>query len=290
MTKRCALLSTDNLEDFFVYDEMLIPYFKEHGWVAEEVSWRNPQIDWDQYDVVIVRSTWDYQDDPEQFIAVLQIIENSSAVLENSFKLLTWNISKEYLKEIEAKQSPIVPSRWMNHFDYDYIANSFDFFATPELIVKPTVSANSDNTFRLTPQQLLAQKEQLSDIFSNRPHIIQPFISAIIGEGEYSLFYFGGEYSHCILKIPKEQDFRVQEEHGGRLKTVTPELQLQQAAQVTLATLPGHPLYARLDYVRSDKEFVLMEVELIEPSLYFNMDAASPKRFTDAFIQRHGEG
>ncbi len=290
MTKRCAFLSMCNLEDFYVYDEMLFPYFKEQGWIAEEVSWRDQTIDWNTFDVVIVRSTWDYQEDAELFLKVLQNIENSSAVLENSFNLMQWNISKTYLREIEAKGSPIVPSRWSDYFDYDFVANSFDFFGVDELIIKPTISANSDNTFRLSPQQLMQQKEQLQEIFNLRPHIVQPFIPAITSEGEYSLFYFGWRYSHTILKIPKAQDFRVQEEHGGQLKPVEPESDLSKAAEKTLSTLPEIPLYARLDYVRSGSGFVLMEVELIEPSLYFNMDESSPKRFTDAFIARYRQG
>jgi hypothetical protein len=109
----------------------------------------------------------------------------------------------------------------------------------------------------------------------------------IIHEGEYSLFYFNGAYSHAILKTPESNDFRVQEEHGGQLETVKPESQLKQAGKKTMQHLPEMPLYARIDFVRSDQnQLQLMEIELIEPSLYFNMDPKASERFAKAFEKR----
>jgi len=111
----------------------------------------------------------------------------------------------------------------------------------------------------------------------------------ILSEGEFSLFYFNGEYSHAILKTPKDNDFRVQEEHGGRLTTIEPETTLvEHASQCMKAISQLHqmPLYARVDFVRHQQGFALMEAELIEPSLYFNMDENSPLRFAQAFVKR----
>ena len=103
-------------------------------------------------------------------------------------------------------------------------------------------------------------------------------------EGEFSLFYFGDTYSHTILKTPKQDDFRVQEEHGGRLKKVEPEKALQKIGKEILDQLEPQPLYTRIDFVRTAEDgFALMELELIEPSLYFNMDPESPERFANVF-------
>lgn len=106
-------------------------------------------------------------------------------------------------------------------------------------------------------------------------------MDGIIKEGEFSLFFFGETYSHTILKTPKPSDFRVQEEHGGRLKLVkNPEENLMNSARKLLEKIDPLPLYSRMDYVRTNNHlFALMEIELIEPSLYFNMDPFSPKRF-----------
>ena len=155
-------------------------------------------------------------------------------------------------------------------------------------MIKPTISANSDNTFWLKKESFQAKKELLEDSLANRQLMIQPFIPAIVEEGEYSLFYFAGNYSHCILKTPKQGDFRVQEEHGGILKSIDPSQALFDAAQKALQTIPEKVLYARIDLVDYKDHFHLMEIELIEPSLYFNLDDKAAIRFAENFAEWMG--
>lgn len=288
--KRCAFLSMDNLDDFFSYDQMLFAPLKEQGWLAEEVSWRNQEVDWNQYDVVVIRTTWDYQGDVEGFRACLSRIESSSAQLQNSLKIVDWNISKQYLKDLQNQGIDIVPTLWFDSFSFAAIQAGFAQFDYPQLVIKPLVSANADHTYRLTAETLAAQADELARVFSARDFMLQPFLSGIVEEGEYSLFYFAGNYSHAILKQPKAGDFRVQEEHGGVLKSIQPTTEMLTCARHCMAAIPEDVLYARVDLVRYKNQFVVMEVELIEPSLYFNMDSESPQRFTDAFIEMFGQG
>jgi glutathione synthase/RimK-type ligase-like ATP-grasp enzyme len=288
--KRCAFLTMDSLDGFFAYDDMLFGPLSQHGWQVELVSWRKPNVDWDQYDIVVVRSTWDYQTDAAAFITVLAQIDASTARLENSLRLITWNISKDYLKDIQDQGISIVPTLWCQQFDAAKIAEAFNTFSTTELVIKPLISANADHTYRLSREKLLMQSQDLAKAFAMRPFMVQPFVPAIVEEGEYSLFYFGGRYSHCIIKMPKADDFRVQEEHGGTLRLIEPCEEMLTQGRHTMASLPDDALYARVDLVRFANEFVVMEIELIEPSLYFNMDPASPERFTAAFVESFGEG
>ncbi len=283
--KRCAFLSMDSLEDFFSYDQMLFEPLKTVGWLAEEVSWRKPDVDWNNYDAVVIRTTWDYQDDVEGFMACLQRIEASSAQLQNSLKIVEWNISKSYLKDLQNQGINIVPTLWFDSFSLSEIRAGFDYFNSPQLVIKPLISANADHTYRLTPESLVQQADDLKAIFASREFMLQPFLNGIVDEGEYSLFYFAGHYSHSILKQPESGDFRVQEEHGGRLSSIQPCEDMLTTARHSLAALPEDVLYARIDLVRHKKEFVVIEIELIEPSLYFNMDSDSPQRFVDAFIE-----
>ncbi|MCF2949091.1 hypothetical protein L0668_13295 [Paraglaciecola aquimarina] len=288
--KRCALLTTDNLEDFFVYDQMLIEPLKQYGWLAEEVSWRNRRIDWSVFDVVIIRSTWDYQQFCEEFLTCLREIDASSAQLENSLKVVEWNISKAYLKDLQNQGVSIVPTLWFESFDYAKITSGFEHFSTQEMVIKPLISANADFTYRFTRDSLVGLNNELSDVFSDREFMLQPFLPGIIDEGEYSLFYFDGNYSHAILKKPKSGDFRVQEEHGGQLETIQATEDMLTVARHSLAALPDDVLYARVDIIRHKHEFVVIEIELIEPSLYFNMDPESPQCFVDAFVTKFGKG
>lgn len=282
--KNCAFLSMDSLEDFDCYDHLLFEPFAERGWTVEEVSWRDKQVDWNQFDAVVVRSPWDYQKDPEAFFEVLQDIDRSSASLENKLDLIRWNIDKTYLRDLEKIGIEIVPSIWEKTFSSQRYREFFDELGADEIIIKPTISAGADDTFRIRQKDSTQYIDELASLFDDRPFIVQPFMPYIIEEGEFSLFYFGDMYSHTILKTPKKNDFRVQEEHGGRLKKVEPGAQLQALGKQTLEQINPLPLYTRIDFVRTaQNRFALMELELIEPSLYFNMDPNSPKRFAEVF-------
>ncbi|NMP30083.1 hypothetical protein HII17_00790 [Thalassotalea sp. M1531] len=284
--KRCAILSMDSLEEFEAYDDLLEQPLADLGWQMSFVSWRDKNVNWDDFNAVIIRSPWDYQDDAEAFLSVLEDIESSSAHLENSLDIVKWNIDKEYLKELADKAVNIVPTLWRESFNVDELSGFFEHFSQQQIVLKPRISANADNTFWLTKDNVKGMTAQLAKAFESRNFMVQPFMQSVIDEGEFSLFYFDGRYSHAILKTPKQDDFRVQEEHGGRLKTVEPEPELIRQAEIALRAIDSMPLYARVDFVRHGSSFALMEAELIEPSLYFNMDAASPKRFAQAFAAK----
>lgn len=281
---RCAFLTMDSLDEFEVYDDLLIKPLSQLGWSVDMVSWRDRQVDWNTFEAVIIRSPWDYQQDAQLFMQVLEEIDQSSARLENPLDLVKWNIDKTYLRELEQEGILIVPTLWGRRLEAEQLDKAFEQLDTRELVIKPTVSANADDTFRVKQEVKLQTKREMLRTFYDRAYMIQPFMKSIVTEGEFSLFYFGGEYSHTILKTPGKGDFRVQEEHGGILASVEPETKLLKRAQQTMARLQPQPLYARADYVRTeDDDFALMELELIEPSLYFNMDPESPRRFARIF-------
>ncbi|MGM0546282.1 MAG: ATP-grasp domain-containing protein [Bacteroidota bacterium] len=282
--KRCAFLSMDNLDDFEVYDHLLFTPLNQLDWQVEEVSWRNKDVNWDDYEAVIIRSPWDYQTDPQAFLSVLKEIEESSALLENSLEIVKWNIEKTYLRDLESQGIEIVPSRWFDTFSRKLFPTIFEELHTQEIVLKPTISAGADDTFRIHQSNYSVFVEELESTFHNRHFLVQPFMENITAEGEFSVFFFGDTYSHTILKTPKTDDFRVQEEHGGRLSLVDPEDQLLKTSRQMRDMIQPEPLYTRADYVRTkDNTFALMELELIEPSLYFNMDPESPKRFAKVF-------
>ncbi len=281
--KNCAILSMDNLEDFECYDNLLDEPLLQLGWKTHTVSWRDKAIDWDQFDAVIIRSPWDYQQDAEAFLDVLRSIEQSTAHLENSLELVEWNINKKYLMELETAGIEIVPTMWKRGWQQAEVACYFEYYNCDEIVIKPVISANADNTYWLKRDNFEDFFSQMELSFSDIDFMVQPFMDAIVIEGEFSLFYFAGEYSHCILKTPASEDFRVQEEHGSSIIAVEADAELLHYAKKVQQELSPKPLYSRVDLVRSKTGFAVMEVELIEPSLYFNKDPASPLRFALAF-------
>ncbi len=280
--KHIAILSMDSLENFESYDDLLDEPLAARGWITQIVSWRDESIDWNQFDVVLIRSPWYYQQDPELFLQVLQRIEDSSARLENSLQLVLWNIRKTYLKALQDLGLCIVPTAWGQKLTKTELMAYFEQLQVDEIVIKPIISANADNTFRLTIDKARETGEELVSIFSSKEFMVQPFMRSIINEGEFSLFFFGGGYSHAILKKPAKNDFRVQEEHGGSLLKIEPEPALLDMAVAANQQLSPAPLYSRLDFVRTEAGFAIMEIELIEPSLYFNMDKESPERFAQS--------
>lgn len=283
---RCAFLTTKNLEDFFIYDDLVKPHLAALGWQVDDVSWHDNNINYAQYNMVIVRSTWDYQAYASEFMHTLERINSAGTQLENPLALMQWNVSKAYLRDLENQGVAILPTLWFETFNSKEILAAFKHFSVTEIIIKPLVSANADFTYRLTEEDFLFQQQSIKSELGNRSIMVQAFEKSILEQGEYSLFYFDGQYSHTINKRPASGDFRVQEEHGGQLFTVAPSQGMLELAERTLAALPHNALYARVDMLETAKGFAIIEVELIEPSLYFNMDEESPKRFAQAIVNR----
>jgi hypothetical protein len=283
--RRCAFLTMDSLQGFVSDDELAYPPLRRLGWQVEAVSWRRSDIDWGRFDAVVIRSTWDYQQAPESFLQALEQIDRAGTRLENSLQIVRWNLKKTYLADMERRGIVIVPTVWGNELGPVQEVVIREILGTDEVVLKPVVSANADHTYRLSRDS--ASWSEAAAAFAQREYLAQPFLASIVEEGEYSLFFFGGQFSHAILKTPKLDDFRVQEEHGGIITAVGATSELVGAGERVMAELGGVPLYARADLARLESgELALMELELIEPALYFRMAEGSAERFALALDQR----
>ncbi len=281
--KRGAFLTMDSLEGFYCSDNLTYAPLAKLGWEIDEVPWQSPAVCWDDFDLVVIRSPWDYSRQPQAFLKVLEQIERSSAPLANPLKVVGWNLDKRYLVDLEAKGIPIVPTKWLSNLSSNDILEAFDDFATHEIVVKPVIGAGAGDTFLLARDSEPDITERALSVFVDRPLMVQPFVKPILELGEYSLFYFDGEYSHCVLKLPKPGDFRVQEEHGGIIRGCPAPPILLEAGQRVIEAIDERLLYARVDFVFLAHDTpVVIEVELIEPSLYFAYDEQSPVRFACA--------
>jgi hypothetical protein len=199
-------------------------------------------------------------------------------LLWNPLEVIRWNIRKTYLLELAARGVRIVPTRFGHGAELEELRA-----LGGQHVLKPVVGANADDTFVLDGAR---SASQLVTRFANREWMLQPFVSSIRTGGEHSLFYFGNRYSHAVVKQPKPGDFRVQEEHGARISREDPAADLRAAADAVMAAAGKPLLQARVDLVRlDDGAAALMELELIEPSLYFREDAGAAERFADALLE-----
>lgn len=262
---------------------------KKLGWDVVTVAWRSAP-DWNEFDAIYICTPWDYPEHASEFMEVLAAIDASSAVLYNDLSIARWNLEKTYLRDVEARGDDIVPSTWYDSFDAADVPGYFKEHKVDRVVIKPTIGANAKDTFVLTNPVGVDQLRDLQKTFSGRRFSVQPFIENIQSEGEFSLFFFNGEYSHAIQKIPKAGDFRVQEEHGGDIVAVSPSTDLLEIAHTVFSHIEPLPVYGRGDWVRGpDGRFLLMELELIEPSLYLRTDSGAASRFAAAFNQRFEE-
>jgi glutathione synthase/RimK-type ligase-like ATP-grasp enzyme len=280
----CAFLTLDDSTGFVIDDELAYAPLAALGWRVETISWRTPSPDWRAYDAVVIRSTWDYVDDPEAFLAVLAEVERSGTRLFNPLHLVRWNIRKTYLRDLATRGVPVVPTIWRDRLIPHELPVLVEELAADEVVIKPVVGLNARGVFRVNDRGARQPSAELCAYYANREFMAQPFLSHVSTEGEFSLSYFNGELSHAILKTPKPGDFRVQEEHGGAVRLVQAEAELLTAGEKALRALDSVPLYARADFVRANDNsgFWLMELELIEPSLYLRMDGGAPERFARA--------
>lgn len=283
MTPICAFLTIDDMGDFVSDDDLAAALLRQRGWRVDALPWDEP-ADWSRYDLVVIRTTWDYHERPSRFLATLGEIEQSGTMLHNPLSLVHWNMDKRYLSDLDAGGVPIVPTTFADRLaGRDELLAHFLNFDTEAIILKPPLNVNAFDTFHVPRAEVESLFPQLQAVFGERPYMAQPFMPHIKSEGEYSLIYFNGSFSHAILKTPAGGDFRVQEEHGGIITAVTPQDGLLQVGLRALNALEEMPLYARVDLVRHiDDDFRVMEFELIEPSLYLRMDPAAPARFADA--------
>ena len=204
----CAYLTMQDLSGFFAYDHLTYEPLRELGWEVEEVAWTDSQVDWSRFAAVVIRSTWDYQNHPQKFLETLREIEASGTPLLNPCSICEWNLNKSYLRELAQRNVPIIPSLWPNKLDEAILRDSFQQLATSKIVVKPLVGANADNAFVLQQDDSAGRWGLAFEVYAKQSAIVQPFVDSIIAQGEYSLFYFNGEFSHCILKTPADGDFR----------------------------------------------------------------------------------
>ena len=283
---KCAFLTISDLSEFECYDHLLIEPMKSNGLELSFLPWDEKDIDWNDYDYVIVRSTWDYQSRLNDFIGVLNKIENSDAMLINPIKAIKWNIKKSYLIDLEKRGVSIIPSIFQKEYDPEVIYDTFQKFDCDKIILKPVVGANASFTELIRRSDLKNSQEKLQSNYSNRPFIIQPFFESVITKGELSLIFFNNKLSHGISKIPKMGDFRVQEEHGGIISLVNRvNNNILDFCDKILTNLPEICFYARIDLLLENDFPFLMEVELIEPSLYFNLKPGSNNFFATELVK-----
>ena len=247
-------------------------------------------IDWTKadnlasFDLVTPLLVWGYPRASATWFALLDRIESEGLRCSNPVAVLRWNTDKTYLAVLDAAGVATVPTRMSDALDQAALDDARAAFGSDTLVIKPPISGGADGTYRL------AVGDPIPERVIDQRMMIQPFLPSIAAEGEYSLFYFGGRLSHSIIKRPAAGDFRVQDQFGGYEKAIeapgAAKILAEAALDATASiTGTGTLAYARVDMLRDgDGQFRLMELELIEPSLFLRFAADKGAAFATSLL------
>ncbi|WP_374688201.1 RimK family alpha-L-glutamate ligase [Promineifilum sp.] len=260
-----------NVDELFADDRRLIAEFARQGDEAISVVWSDTSVDWNQFDLALIRSTWDYIDERERFLSVLAEIDRSSCRLFNPLEAVRWNSVKSYLFDLHEWLIPIVPSLSASAADAPALQDAAIQRGWQQAVLKPMIGAGAADVTLVAAQDIAATLGQLAAKQPHQAFLLQPLVESVLDEGEWSFIFIDGEFSHALLKKPAPDDYRAHGIYGGTVKAIEPRRDDLLQAKAILASLPFDLLYARLDLVRVAGRLAVMELELIEPILYFDL-------------------
>ncbi len=237
-------------------------------------------------DLIVPRSCWNYHLRQEHFLSWIAKLERAGALIVNPLELVRWNVEKTYLRELAAAGCRVAPTRWLAAGEWADLGAILDEMGWHRAVVKPTVSASSFQTWTVARDDCARFDQALETLLAHSGAMVQPFLDEIVDGGEWSLLFFGGTFSHGVLKQAQAGEFRVQEEFGGTSTCLEPPPALVRDAYTVIEALPVAPAYARIDGVARDGRLLLVEAELIEPVLFLGLDPAAPARFAAALTAR----
>ena len=280
-----ALVTHRAEPDLHLSDSHLLAPLQAQGYRVAVVAWDDPSVQWDTYDLVVIRSTWDYHRRHAEFSRWLQAVDRVTTLV-NPLPLLRWNMDKIYLRDLQSAGVALLPTVFVEAHQPADLSDILAQTGWQQAVVKPLISAGGEDTWLVTPETAAAHQPAFDALIARDGVMVQRFAPQI-AQGETSLVYFDGVYSHALLKVPDEGQIRVHEEYGGRNRAIDLSATVIAQGRAILAhvqRLSGHlPTYARVDGLVTDDTFTLMELECVEPELFFqHAPADAPEHFVQA--------
>jgi Prokaryotic glutathione synthetase, ATP-grasp domain len=295
---RVALITYSGVPAITTDDRLLRDALVARGAQVDARPW-DARADWGSYHRIVLRSCWNFHHHPAEFLLwINEVKDNHDGSLRNSAALVEWSVDKRYLLDLDAGGIAIVPTIWVSVSEGE-VAPDLDALIAAQgwnegAVVKPTISATAHQTWLVPPQRASEHQARFEALLASSPSglMVQPFLPEI-REGEWSLIFLGGEFSHAVVKRPAEGDFRVQDDFRGTVERREPEplliddarAVLHAAARVT-GTRPEDILYARVDGILRGGKLLLMELEVIEPALFFSHAPGAAARMAELIVSK----
>lgn len=281
---KIAILTCEKLPDLNPEDQNIITELAKHNIEAKAIIWDDKTVNWTDFDYLIFRNTWDYFEKETEFKIWLDQIEKLGIKTLNPIAIIQQNIHKFYLRDLQKLGVTILPTVFIdktNHLNLTELIPSH----WKKAVIKPAFSAGSYLTEVFDVSKIQAITEKYKSIATEKELLLQEFMPEIQTIGETSFIFFNKKFSHAVNKKPVDGDFRVQSLFGGQYTLVQPTTTLIEKAQKIVNTFPDDLLYARVDGIIINSELHLMEIECIEPDLYFNLSENALQRFVNAIME-----
>ena len=278
---KIGILTCINLPNLLPSEEFLIPALTKKNHSATAVIWDDVSVQWSDFDLLIFRNTWDYYEKQAAFDIWLNKIDALGIKCLNSIKTIQKNKHKFYLKELQNHGTSIIPTVFIDKtttLDLQKIIPKH----WQKAVIKPAYSGGSYQTMLFDIVDIDVVNKKYQSIAAEKELLLQDFIPEIETVGETSFIFFNKKFSHCVNKMPIKGDFRVQNQFGGSYTIVHPSQELIDKAQKIVNTFDEDLLYARIDCIVVDNNLLLMEVECLEPDLYFELFPAAKDKFIEA--------
>lgn len=270
------------LQNILRDDQLLQAALARQGISSVRIDWAAPDVDWSQFRCAVFRTTWDYFERRHEFTAWLKQVRRQTKLC-NAAALIDWNMDKHYLADLQAKGVNVVPSKFIERGSTLPSSELLGESGWDEAIIKPCVSGAARHTYRINRHNAAALQPVVQQLLIDESLILQPFQESVLRHGEDTLMLFNGCFTHAVRKVPKQGDFRVQDDHGGTVYPHEPSAAQIEFAQRAIAACQPQPVYARVDIVRDNHgNFAIMELELIEPELWLRNHPPAATAFADA--------
>lgn len=290
MSKYIAVVTCESMGEYNnnaeSEDQILAQLLEQNQLDFKFEIWSDPSVDWDKYTHILIKSPWDYFDRYTEFQEWCIRIKGTGVPVFNDIDTVLWNSDKKYLQEIQAKGHRVIPTKFIPKAASLHLDSAFASFDSEYLIFKPSVSGGAKNTLKIKKGEAEHFDFQVNDLLKHEDFLLQPFINEVVEEGEYSFVFFGGRFSHAVLKQPKSGDFRVQHFFGGKITAIEPNSQVLSITQKIVDDFAADCLYARVDGVMIEGNFYLMELELIEPYLFLFTAPAAKDNYIKAIKEK----
>jgi glutathione synthase/RimK-type ligase-like ATP-grasp enzyme len=258
--------------------DFLVPALRRGGATVETPAWTDAAVDWGDFDLVMVSSTWDYHRKLERFRDWLAAVD-AKTKLRNPRETIEWNLDKRYLRDLEAAGVPTIPTIWTEPGTEEEIEATVAELGWGDVVLKPVVDLGAERLARVETKMVARILRSLDE-----PGMAQPFLPSVETEGELSLVFIRCEPTHGVRKRPAPGDFRVQPQYGAGHEWVEPPDEAIRIGRRALERAPGQPLYARVDLLADAGGLRLIELELIEPNLYLAANPAAADTLAAAIL------